>query len=237
MSGWKARRFWSDAQAVPAEGGFAVHLDDRPLRTPARRPVVVPTAALASALAAEWQAQEAEIDAQTMPLTRMVNSAIDTVADNRAHVIDTIAAYGDSDLLCYRAAHPEALVQRQSAEWDPLLDWAAQALGASLTVTQGVMHQPQSPAALVALRAPLEAASALELVALHEWVTLSGSLVIGLRLGAGDGAEAADLWRVSRLDERWQAEVWGSDDDAEQLAATRGAAFEMAARLYRLMRD
>lgn len=235
MSVWKARRFWTEAREVPAEGGFAVALDGRPLRTPARAPVVVPTEALACALAEEWQAQSEVIDPHSMPRTRMTNSAIDTVARNRAAVFETVAAYGDCDLLCYRASHPEALVARQAAAWDPLLTWAEEALSARLEIAAGVMHRPQPPEALAALRAALDRAGAFELAALHELVALSGSLVIGLRVGAG-GADPAALWEVSRLDEHWQAELWGRDDEAEAQAETRREAFLLAAEYHRLAR-
>lgn len=233
MAEWTAKRFWKVVEVAPAEGAFQVLLDGRALRTPARRPVAVPAEALARALAAEWQAQPDVIDPRAMPLSRMTNSAIDTVAQNHDHVIDTVAAYGDSDLLCYRAAHPEGLVARQATIWDPLLDWAAAALGARLAVRTGVMHRPQPAAALAALRGAVAAQGPFQLAALHELVALSGSLVIGLRAAAGD-ADAEALWAASRLDEIWQSDLWGTDDEAEALAARREAAFLDAERYYRL---
>jgi chaperone required for assembly of F1-ATPase len=233
MAEWAAKRFWKMAEVAPAEGGFQVLLDGRALRTPARRPVEVPAEALASALAAEWQAQPEVIDPRAMPMSRMTNSAIDTVAQNRDHVIDTIAAYGDSDLLCYRAAHPEGLVARQAAVWNPLLDWAAAALGARLEVHTGVMHRPQPPAALGALRAAVAARGPFQLAALHELVALSGSLVIGLRAAAGD-SDIEALWAASRLDEIWQSDLWGVDDEAEAMAALRRTAFLEAGTYHRL---
>lgn len=233
MAEWTAKRFWKMAEVAPAEGGFQVLLDGRALRTPARRPVEVPTRALASALAAEWQAQPEVIDPRAMPLSRMTNSAIDTVAQNRDHVIDTIAAYGDSDLLCYRAAHPEGLVARQAATWNPLLDWAATTLGARLEVRTGVMHRPQPAAALAALRVAVAARGPFQLAALHELVALSGSLVIGLRAAMGD-ADIEALWTASCLDEIWQSDLWGTDDEAEALAEQRRAAFFEAEKYCRL---
>lgn len=233
MTEWTAKRFWKTAEVAPAASGFAVLLDGRPLRTPARRPAEVPTKALAEAIAAEWQAQPEVIDPRAMPLTRTTNSAIDTVAENIAHVIDTIAAYGDADLLCYRAAHPEGLVARQAEIWDPLLDWAESTFSARLKVRTGVMHQPQPPAALAALRKAVVAAGPFQLAALHELVSLSGSLVIGLRAAAGD-SDPDTLWTASRLDEIWQSDLWGTDDEAEAQAALRRAAFLDAARYFRL---
>lgn len=233
MTEWKAKRFWKLAEVAPVAGGFAVLLDGRPLRTPARRPAEVPTRALADAIAAEWQAQPEVIDPLAMPHTRTTNSAIDTVAENRVHVIDTIAAYGDTDLLCYRARHPEGLVARQAEIWDPLLDWAEAAISARLEVREGVMHRPQPAAALAALRAAVAAAGPFQLAALHEFVALSGSLVIGLRAAAGDADHEA-LWAASRLDEIWQSDLWGIDDEAEAQAALRRAAFVDAVRYHRL---
>jgi chaperone required for assembly of F1-ATPase len=233
MSEWKAKRFWTEAAVAPSGDGFAVLLDGRPVRTPARRPLEAPTEALARAIADEWQAQEGVINPQTMPFTRMTNSAIDTVAENRAAVVGMIAAYGDSDLLCYRASHPEGLIERQAIQWNPLLDWAEATLSARLQVVVGVMHRPQAAEALATLRMPLERAGHFEIAALHEVVSLSGSLVIGLRLAAGD-ADPEALWQASRLDEIWQSELWGSDDEAEALAETRRRAFLEAAHYLNL---
>lgn len=235
MTEWKAKRFWKDVAVAHNTAGFGILLDDRPVRTPARRPVEVPTLALAQAIAHEWQAQDGVIAPQSMPFTRMANSAIDTVSLNRNTVIDTIAAYGDSDLICYRASHPAGLVERQCAVWDPLLDWADKALGAGLACVVGVMHRPQTPQALMALRAPLERANEFEIAALHELVALSGSLVIGLRVAAG-GHDLGDLWDASRLDEIWQSDLWGTDEDAEALAEIRRRAFFEAAEFHHLLK-
>jgi chaperone required for assembly of F1-ATPase len=235
MTEWKARRFWKNVSVAPCDSGYTVLLDDRPIRTPARRPVTAPTQVLAQALAAEWDAQGEHLDPAAMPHTRMTNSAIDTVAYNRAAVIDTIAAYGDTDLVCYRASHPAGLVARQAAEWDPLLLWARHSLGARLVTVQGVMHMPQPKDALAALRTRLEQADDFALAALHELVALSGSLVIGLR-AAADGADIDALWQASCLDERWQREQWGADDEAEALSASRREAFLKAAEYLEFAR-
>ncbi len=151
MSGWAARRFWTTATAVPTDGGFAVHLDARPVRTPLKAPLILPTLALAEAVAAEWQAQAGKVKPDTMPVTRTANSAIDKVAPQHDAVAAMLAAYGESDLLCYRATGPEGLIQRQSEAWDPLLAWAADRLSAPLVVTTGVMHVTQPPDSLAAL--------------------------------------------------------------------------------------
>lgn len=230
--GWAPRRFWTEAAAVEAPGGWGVRLDARTLRTPGRAPLVLPTRALAEAVAAEWAAQGARVQPATMPLTRAANTAIDRVAPDPAPVVDEIARYGASDLLCYRAAAPAALARRQAEAWDPLLAWAAGALAAPLAVTEGVVFVAQPESSLAALRAQVAALSPFALTALSELVGLSGSLVIGLAVAAG--RDPAALWEAACLDERWQAEQWGADAEAEAASRSRREAFLAAARLMRL---
>ncbi|MBD3764730.1 MAG: ATPase [Rhodobacterales bacterium] len=235
MSGpWAPRRFWTAAEAGPAEGGFAVHLDGRPVRTPAKRPLVVPSAALARAMADEWQAQDKLVRPETMPLTRAANSALDKVAPQRAAVIAELAGYGATDLLCYRAEAPAALAARQAAGWDPWLDWAVTDLGAGLRVTRGVVPVDQPAAALAALRAPLEAACDFSLAGLHDVVAISGSLVLALAVRAGrlTGDQA---FALSRIDETFQIEQWGHDDEAEAAEAARRAGLLQAERFLSLL--
>ncbi len=228
------KRFWSQARAVEAEEGWDVHLDARPLNTPARRRVRLPTRALAEALAAEWDGQGPEVEPRAMPLTRAANATIDRVVEARAEVAAAIAAYGGSDLLCYRAPHPPALAARQSAAWDPLLDWAADAFDARLLPAEGVMHVAQPEEALARLGEEVARASPWELTALHELVTLSGSLVLGLAVRAARiDAEAA--WAASRIDEDWNAEQWGEDAEAAAQAARKAADFHAAGRLLALL--
>ena len=157
MSEWKARRFWKEAAIREAEGGWEIALDGRSLRTPNKQPLILPTAALAEAIAAEWDAQEDLVTPQTMPLTRAANSAIEKVTPQRNEVVAMLADYGGTDLLCYRAEAPAELVARQAAAWDPLLDWSAETFGARLIDTVGVIPVAQDPAALARLRAALEA--------------------------------------------------------------------------------
>ncbi|WP_333817846.1 ATP12 family chaperone protein [Tabrizicola sp.] len=233
MSVWSARRFWTSATAVPVEGGFTVHLDARPVRTPLKAPLVLPTQALAEAVAAEWQAQEGRIDPETMPFTRTANSAIDKVAPQQDAVVAMLAAYGATDLLCYRAEGPADLVARQAEAWDPLLDWAAQALGAPLLVTTGVMHIDQPPESLGMLYRRVSLFDPFQLSAFHDLVAISGSLVLGLAVTAGRlGAEAA--WTLSRIDEDWQISLWGEDEEAAEIAARKQAAFLQADRFFGL---
>lgn len=232
---WKPRRkFWEKVAVTPEEAGFAVRLDGRGLRTPAEAPLVVPSAALAEAIAAEWRAIEAEIDPEKLPFTKAANTAIDRVRREREAVIDAIAAYGDADLLCYRAEEPEALRARQTAAWQPWLDWAATELAAPLAPVEGVMHRGQPVASLAALRAEAARYDALGLTALYDLVTLSGSLVLGLAVGRG-ALSAGEAWALSRIDEIWQTEQWGADTEAEQAAGLREAAFLRAEALLRLL--
>lgn len=234
MSASPQRRFWKSAAARPEGDGFAVRLDARPLRTPAGAPLVVPTAALANAIAAEWAALEAEIRPERLPLTRAANSAIDRVARQRAAVIDAIAAYGATDLICYRASDPAALAGRQAAAWDPWLAWSARRFGAPLRAIEGVMHQPQPAASLAALREAVAARDDFTLAGLYELVSLSGSLVLGLAVAEG-ALDASAAWELSRIDEGWQEEHWGLDSEAEQTAEARRSAFLQARELLALL--
>ena len=233
MSDWKPKRFWKEATVVAAEAGHSVALDGRPVRTPAKAPLVLPTRAMAEAAAAEWNAQDKAVDPESMPVTRSANAAIDKVRPQHAEVADMLAAYGDSDLLCYRAEHPEELVTRQSAAWDPPLDWAANELDARLLPVAGVIHQPQDPRALDALRQRVHAMGPFHLAAFHDLVSMSGSLVLGFAAALGwDRPEA--IWKLSRLDELWQEEIWGIDDEARTLAERKAKAFMHAKRFYDL---
>jgi len=235
MSAWMPKRFWTDAVAEPCEGGFTVRLDNRPVRTPLKAPLVLPTLAMARAIAAEWQAQTGKIDPTTMPCTRAANSAIDNVARQFDAVVDMLAAYGDTDLLCYRALRPEALIARQAQAWGPLLDWAADTLSAPLNVTSGVMHVAQPPDSVAALRAKIARLSPFDLAAFHDLVAISGSLVLALAIIHGR-LSPDEAWTLSRIDEDWQAELWGVDEEASALSASKRADFLQAYRFYGLCR-
>lgn len=233
MSDWKPKRFWKTATAAPCEGGFTVLLDDRTVKTPAKAHLTVPTMALAEAIAVEWDAQEDVLDPGTMPVTRGANAAIDKVAAQRAEVVALLAEYGDSDLLCYRAAGPDELIEKQAEGWDPMLEWAAQALDVRLFVGQGVMHVTQNPLALERLTAQVAALDDFALAAAHDLISLSGSLVLALAV-ANDAIAAGDAWALSRIDEHWQIAQWGVDDEAAAAELVKRTAFLDAARFYRL---
>ncbi len=224
MTDWKAKRFWKDAAVVEVDGGFTVELDGRRVKTPAKRPLTLPTRTMSEAVAAEWQAQDKQIDPRTMPVTKTANAAIDKVAVQKDEVVDMLAAYGDSDLLCYRADSPEELVARQAAEWDPMLAWAATTLGVSLRTRQGIMHQPQSPEALAELHRRTAALDAFQLAAFHDLVSLTGSLILGFA-ALEQAFDPDEIWALSRLHENWQAEQWGREEVAEEEAEIKRQAF------------
>lgn len=231
MSEWKQKRFWKTADTVAEGDGFAVELDGRRVKTPAKAAFVVPTRDMADAVAAEWRAQDKVINPLTMPFTRSANAAIDKVSHQHGEVADMLAAYGDADLLCYRADDPAELVARQAEQWDPALDWAEEALNVRLHPRHGLMHQAQDAAALTGLSDRVHAMTAFQLAAFHDLVSLSGSLVLGFA-AAMDWRAPEDIWTLSRLDELWQEEQWGRDDDAQALAEVKRTAFLHAKRFY-----
>ncbi|MES0827497.1 ATP12 family chaperone protein [Ruegeria sp. SCP11] len=233
MSDWKPKRFWTESAVVETEGGFTVELDGRRVKTPAKAALVLPTRAMADEVAAEWDAQEKVIDPAVMPFTRSANAAIDKVHHQHAEVADMLADYGDSDLLCYRAAHPQELQKRQTEQWDPALDWAAETLSARLLSVAGVLHQPQPTAALTTLRQRVHALSDFQMAAFHDLVSLSGSLILGFA-AAHNWRSAEEIWGISRLDELWQIEQWGHDDEAHAVAETKKTAFLHAKRFFDL---
>lgn len=236
MSEWAAKRFWKEATVEGEADGFAVHLDGRPVRTPAKTSLIVPTEEMASAIAVEWAAQEERIDPLSMPVTRSANAAIDKTGPQKNEVADLIAAYGETDLLCYRADSPAGLVKAQQDAWDPLLDWAESTLGARLALVSGVMFQAQDPAAIDVLTGKVHALDAFELTAFHDLVSLSGSLILGF--AAIHGHKEPDLiWHLSRVDEDWQIAQWGEDEEASILAETKRQAFLHAHRFYRLSQN
>jgi chaperone required for assembly of F1-ATPase len=211
------KRVYKKATARLAEGGWGVALDGRPMRTPARQELIVPSAALAEAIAAEWGAQQDEVRPATMPLTRLAATAIDRTRLQRDLVVAETANYAGTDLVCYRADHPPTLIARQQAEWQPLIDWA---------MTSGVVPRPQSPAALKAFAAAVAAQDDLRLTALHAMTTACGSLVIALALMEGR-LDAPAAFAISQLDETFQIEAWG--EDAEAAARRRALAEDIAA--------
>ena len=228
------KRFYGQATLSPEEGGVAVRLDDRPVRTPGHQALRVPTEELAEAIAAEWNAQGEKVDPRSMPLTGLANAAIDRVAPDPAAFARSLAEYGESDLLCYRADGPQALVERQESAWEPLLAWARTRFDVVLETTTGVIHRRQPAATVERLGRAVAARGPFQLAGLAPLVTLSGSLIAAVALA--EGAIGLDrAWAAATLDEAWQAEQWGEDSLAAEALAQRRREFEAAYRFLTLL--
>lgn len=225
------KRFWKE---VSIDADRVVRLDDRPVRTPGRAPLSLPTDALAAAVADEWRAMGETIDPRAMPLTGLANAAIDRVAADPAGFASALAAYGESDLLCYRADTPDALVARQAAAWDPLLSWARDRYDVHFETVAGVMHRPQPAATIARLGEAVAARDAFTLAALSPLVTITGSLVGALALAEG-AMDADTLWAAATVDDEWQREQWGDDPLAADALAARRRDFDAAARFLSLL--
>lgn len=220
------KRFWND---VTVDAGRGIRLDDRPVRTPGRAPLALPTVALAEAVAEEWRAVGETVDPRAMPLTGLANAAIDRVAPNTDAFARGLAAYGNSDLLYYRADDPAELVSRQAAAWDPLLDWARDRYDVHFEPVAGVIHRAQPTATVARLGDALASRDAFALAALSPIVTLTGTLVGALAL-AEAAIDAESLWRAAHVDEDWQAEQWGNDPLAQDARANKRRDYDAAAR-------
>lgn len=229
------RRFWKEVTLEQSTFGHAVRLDGRAVKTPTRNELALPTKKLADAVVAEWEAVEKTIDPAQMPMTGFTNAAIDHIGVSRDGFVTGIAAYGETDLLCYRAAADEPLGARQAAVWDAWLDWARGRYDVSFVIVEGIMHQPQSDVTLAKLRAAVAARGTFELAAMAKLAHLSGSLVLTLALVEKAG-EADALWDAACLDELWQEELWGADHWANKNRADRRAEFLQAVRFLELLR-
>jgi chaperone required for assembly of F1-ATPase len=232
--GWEAKRFWTDVTVGTVEGGWDVRLDGKPIRTPAKAALILPTEAMAEAVAAEWRRVEGKVDPRVMPVTRSANAAIDKVAPQFDEVAELISDYGDSDLLCYRATDPD-LAAVQAAAWDPWLAWSAAALDAPLRVVEGIVAYAQPPESLARLDARVRGTTPFELTALSDLVALTGSLVLGFA-AADRPADREAIWDVSRFDEKWQERKWGADDEAQKGVAAKHRDFLHAGHFWDLSR-
>lgn len=228
MSDWKAKRFWKQATISENEDGFGVLLDNRPVRTPLKSLLALPTREMARAVTAEWDAQTGEINPLEMPFTRSANAAIDKVTPQHADVAEMLAAYGETDLLCHRAGHPEGLIIQQNKGWNPVLAWLADRYDAPLVSVEGVLPAAQPDASLAALARAVAAFQPFSLTALHDLITLSGSLALALYV-ADNACDANTAWHLSRIDEDWQISQWGEDEEATEAAEIKRAAFLHAA--------
>ena len=228
------KRFYKTVTVDATPGGFRFLLDGKPVQTPARQPLLLPTRALAEAVAEEWRTQGEEMLPATMPLTRLVNSVLDGVRATRDDVIAAILRFGENDLLSYRADTPAELAERQR-EWDEHLDWLAGRHGARLAVTSGVGHVEQPAEAMAALRQSVSSRDEFDLAALHVLASVTGSLVLGLAVQEGR-LTPEEAFALSRLDEAYQAEKWGIDLEADERARRLAMEMRHAARLASLSR-
>ena len=228
------KRFYKTVTVDETPEGFRFLLDGKAVRTPARQSLFLPTLALAEAVAAEWREQGEEMHPADMALTRLANTVLDGIRNSRDDVIGAILRFGENDLLAYRAEAPAALVARQQ-QWNDVLEWAAEAHDARLTVTAGIAHVEQSPETLAALHKAIANRSDFELAALHVLASITGSLILGLAVLDGR-LTPEDAFRLSRLDEAFQAEQWGMDREAEARAERLAAEMRHAARLVSLSR-
>ena len=230
----RRKRFYTSAGIAETEGGFAVTLGGKPIRTPSGRRVVAPTSEIADAIAAEWNAQGETIDPLTMPLTRFANSVAE-VNDRVGAVADDIAKYLSSDLLFYRAGHPEALVAKEAAHWDPILFWAANELGAHFMLAEGIVHVAQPESAIKAARGAFPEDS-WSIAALHVVTTLTGSALLALALALGV-RDADQVRAAAHVDEDWNIEKWGLDEEVAARRAARLVDFKAAASILKALRS
>ena len=226
------RRFWKDVSIGEGSDGFDVLLDGRPLRTPSKDRVLLPTRPSAELVAAEWRMVGDVVNPNAMPVTRIVNSALDGVAREMQAVAEDLVKYSGSDLICYRAPDPERLVARQAENWDPLLDWMNETFGARFTLAEGVMFHAQPERAMAAVRREIgKIDRPIPLAAIHVMTTLMGSVILALAV-AHERLSPAEAWAAAHLDEDFQMEIWGEDEEAIRRRTVRRRDFEAAAALY-----
>jgi chaperone required for assembly of F1-ATPase len=227
--GPRRKRFYAKADVLEGPDGFAITLDDKPVRTPSGRALAAPIREIADAIATEWEAQKEFIDPLTMPFTRFANSVVDAVVERVDAVADDVAKYLGSDLLFYRAGHPEALVAREAALWDPVVFWAADTLGAHFILAEGIVHVRQPEPAIAAARAVFPA-DPWSIAALHVVTTVTGSALLGLALLHGV-LNADQVWAAAHVDEDWNIEKWGVDEEVASRRAARLVDFKAAASI------
>lgn len=235
MTEWKTRRFWDRVEIVEEPGGFGIALDGRPVRTPGKHSLVVPSRALADGIANEWREVDGAIEPQKMPFTGLANAAIERVAPRLAVVAAELAEYAETDLLSYRAGHPAELAGRQRAAWDPVLDWAARTHGGRLKLAEGVMPVEQDAREIAALVAAGDELDPFEMTAFFQFVTHLGSYILALWV-LDDPARAEAAWQASRIDEDFQTEEWGVDAEAADAAEAKKTDFLKAAQFLRAAR-
>lgn len=228
------KRFYQKAASRACEAGYEILLDKRPVKTPARVPLLIPSEALAGAIVEEWDRQGEKIEPRSMPLTGLANAAIDRVSPDPAGFARSLSLYGESDLLCYRAEGPQALVARQAESWDPFLAWARRRFDVDFEIVTGIMHRPQPEETVKRLGQAIAARSAYELAALSPIVTIGGSLIVALMLIERQ-VQLDAAWAAISLDEAWQAEQWGEDAEAAKALEARRQDFAAADRFLGLL--
>ena len=214
MPEWKQKRFWKNVHVVSSEAGFFIKLDDKILKTPAKRQMMLPTEALAKKVASEWDKQIEEIDPTTMPFTKSANAALDKVSEQYEEVSSLLGEYGETDLLCYRADSPPELQKRQKTGWDPILKWAENTFKVQINCGTGIVYIPQNEKLFSETRKKINNLSIFELTALYDMVSITGSLILGLAIINGR-LSAEEAYQLSRIDEQWQLEQWGEDEEAQ----------------------
>lgn len=222
------KRFYKQASFEALEGGFAITLDGRVVKTPAKSPLLIPYEKLAKAVAEEWDAQETHIDPAVMHLTRLANTAVDRVSVQRSYVLEELARFGDTELLCYRAENPTELIRLEAEKWNPLLDWAAKELKAPFKTTSGVLHVEQPDAAKKAVEAALAEVPDFALAGLHNVISLTGSIILGFAILRGR-LEAEEAFELAHVDETYQSALWGEDSEAQERLALRRIELEQSA--------
>jgi len=228
------KRFWKDVTFEAEAAGWAIKLDGRPVKTPARATLSVPTKALAEAIAEEWRAIDGSIDPRAMPLTGLADAAIDRVGTDRQAFADGLAEYAKGDLACYRVEGPPTLVRRQEREWDKLLAWARRRFDVDFVITSGLMHVAQPAPTVERLSHEVASLDAFRLAALSPVVTIGGSLVAALAV-LEKALTSEEAWLAVSVDDRWQLEQWGADAEAEAALGNRRADFFTAARFLALL--
>ncbi len=230
------KKFWSNVETTKVDAGYAVALDGRLLKTPAKSDLIVPSHELAQAIQSEWDAIETDIDPDVLPFTRLANASIDKVVPQGPEIVAMLAAYGETDLLCHRADGPDGLVARQADTWDPVLTWALNTHGLRFDCVAGIMAVDQPKESLDAISDWLAAQNPFALMALHDLTTISGSVILARAIDGGflDGDAA---WAASRVDEDWQAELWGLDSIAVKAAKVKEAEFLRASVMLDMVRD
>jgi chaperone required for assembly of F1-ATPase len=232
----KTKRVYETVGVAAVDGGWGVELDGKRLSTPLRKPLITPIKALAEGVAAEWDAQKQFVEPETMPLTRLLSTAIDKVMPDRAAIIGELLKYADTDLLCYRASHPPDLKRRQDAVWQPILDWLAAKTGAALSVVSGILPAEQPPEAVAALRRAVEGLNDLDLTSFQAAAAVTSSLSLGFALVRGR-LSAAETFAAAHLDETYQIEQWGEDDLARERRAAIAAEIDGVGRFIAITKS